>query len=179
MSARQSELLAVESPEGREARLQRMSARQSERLAVESPGEREARLRRTTVRERERLAAKTPQDREARLQQMSTQQHERVTEERVQDRVSSSQLYKERSVQQKMKKLHAYFSSLDSPRCSVCSESFPGLQLRSLSTECVRCSRDKHIPKVYSSANNMDPGPLPPQLQVNYHLCIECRVTCN
>ena len=31
---------------------------------------------------------------------------------------------------------------------------------------CVRCCRDKHIPKMYSSANNMDPGPLPPQLQV-------------
>ena len=31
---------------------------------------------------------------------------------------------------------------------------------------CVRCCRDKHVPKMCSSANNMDPGPLPPQLQV-------------
>ena len=33
-------------------------------------------------------------------------------------------------------------------------------------TECSRCGRDKRIPKLYSPANNMDPGPVPPQLQV-------------
>ena len=35
-----------------------------------------------------------------------------------------------------------------------------------LTTECVLCTRDKHIPNMYSSANNMDPGPIPLQLQV-------------
>ena len=34
------------------------------------------------------------------------------------------------------------------------------------STECARCGRDKRIPKLYSAANNMIPGPVPPQLQV-------------
>ena len=34
--------------------------------------------------------------------------------------------------------------------------------------ECVRCSRDKHIPKMYSAANNMNPGSLPPELMVVY-----------
>ena len=28
-------------------------------------------------------------------------------------------------------------------------------------TECVRCRQDKHIPKVYSSSNNMDSQPYP------------------
>ena len=36
---------------------------------------------------------------------------------------------------------------------------------------CVLCCRDKHIPKMCSSANNMDPGPLPPQLQVGTYTC--------
>ena len=33
-------------------------------------------------------------------------------------------------------------------------------------TECVRFIRDKCIPKLYSSMNNMDPGPVPPELHV-------------
>ena len=36
-----------------------------------------------------------------------------------------------------------------------------------IETECVRCSRDKHIPKMYSIANNMNPGDVPPELTVN------------
>ena len=38
------------------------------------------------------------------------------------------------------------------------------------STECRRCNQDRHIPKLYSTANNMNPGIAPPQLQVNIHL---------
>ena len=38
-----------------------------------------------------------------------------------------------------------------------------------------RCANDKHIPKLYSSGNNMNPGIVPPQLQValmNYYCFI-------
>ena len=35
------------------------------------------------------------------------------------------------------------------------------------SNECLYCSHDKHIPKSYSFANNMNLGPIPPQLQVS------------
>ena len=65
-----------------------------------------------------------------------------------------------------MRRFHAHMASLNSLQCATCSERFPGLRLCSLSTECVRCSHDKHSPKVYSATNNMDPGPIPPQLQV-------------
>ena len=71
------------------------------------------------------------------------------------------------SIQAKMHKLHANMATLDTPVCTTCSERFPGLQLYSKSTECLRCSRDQHTPKVYSSANNMNPDPIPPQLQVS------------
>ena len=65
-----------------------------------------------------------------------------------------------------MSKFHADMASIEVFRCMTCSEAFPGLRLHS--RECQRCSRDKHIPKLYSSANNMDPGPVPPQLQVSF-----------
>ena len=35
--------------------------------------------------------------------------------------------------------------------------------------ECVRCSRDKHIPNMYSCANNMNPGSVSPELMVCGH----------
>ena len=50
----------------------------------------------------------------------------------------------------------------------------PGLTVAIVSphcTECVRCRRDKHIPKVYSTANNMNPGPVPPELVVCDSCC--------
>ena len=71
-----------------------------------------------------------------------------------------------RSVRTKMLKFHVHMASLNSPQCATCSERFPCLRLCSISTECVRCSHDKHSPKVYSAANSMDPGPIPPQLQI-------------
>ena len=46
-------------------------------------------------------------------------------------------------------------------------EQFPGLQLRCNATECVRCSRDKNSPKLYSPGNNMNPGSQPLELQVS------------
>ena len=181
MSERQSERLAVESTEKREVRLQRMSECQSECLALESAKERlqqrrdrlnaetsherEARLQQIQ-REREarlqqmrdRLATKTPRERETRLQRMSAWQHERLTEESVQDRVSSSQLYKQRSVQQKMRRFHAYFHSLDSPTCSTCatcSESWTSAS-QLVNRVCALFLRQTHT-KLYSSTNNMDP----------------------
>ena len=61
---------------------------------------------------------------------------------------------------------------------SVCLETFPGLNMKSVATdadrECVRCYRDSHIPKLYSSANNMHPGLVPPELQVSVLLFYTC-----
>ena len=39
------------------------------------------------------------------------------------------------------------------------------LKLTSGDSVCSRCSRDKQEPKLYSAANNMDPGSVPPALQ--------------
>ena len=53
---------------------------------------------------------------------------------------------------------------------------FPGLQLRSPSTECARCYQDKHTPKVYSSGNNIDPGLIPPDLEVCHFMKMMYRM---
>ena len=48
------------------------------------------------------------------------------------------------------------------------------MSVRSVSTsstqsECLRCTRDKHSPKLYFSVNNMNPGVVPPQLMVRFY----------
>ena len=60
-------------------------------------------------------------------------------------------------------------ASLQMSMCITCRERFPGLtlQMTPSGTECLRCVRDKHSPKTYSSLNNMDPGPLPHELSVS------------
>ena len=67
----------------------------------------------------------------------------------------------------RVSKFHEHMSSLSVSKCTVCVEQFPGLQLRSNAMECVRCSRDKNSPKLYSPGNNMDPCSQPLELQVS------------
>ena len=50
--------------------------------------------------------------------------------------------------------------------CTICKERFPGLKLSSDLSKCTRCANDSHQTKLYSSSNNMDPGPVPQELQV-------------
>ena len=46
-------------------------------------------------------------------------------------------------------------------KCCICTKRFPntgtGIQVNSVSS-CICCATDKHIPKLYSTSNNMDPG---------------------
>ena len=178
------ERLATETVEEREVRLQQLRSSQAERLSTETVEEREGRLQQM----RDGLLAESVQEREVRLQQMSSSQRERLASENAEEREVRLQhdreshreqrvqrtlgqlhfpLIQQRAVQVKMQKFHAHMAALEVSRCSMCSEAFPGLHLHSGSTECVRCSRDRHTPKVYSTGNNMHPSAIPTQLQVN------------
>ena len=95
----------------------------------------------------ERLAVETPEARETRLQRYSVRYREQSAQPQL-------PLFQQCSIKAKMRKFHANMATLDTPVCTTCSESFPGLQLHSKSTECLRCSRDKRIPKLYSSSTN-------------------------
>ena len=130
-----------------------------ESLAAKTPEERETRLQQMSTYQRERLAVETPEERETRLQRYRARYREQSAQPQL-------PLFQQSSVRAKMGKFHASMATLDTPVCTTCSERFPGLQLYSNSAECLHCSRDKHIPKVYSSAN-MNPGPIPPQMQVS------------
>ena len=74
--------------------------------------------------------------------------------------------FHQHAVHSKLTKFHSALASLQFHTCSTCAERFPNLNVVLASdgtTECRRCNQDKHIPKVYSSANNMNSGPLPQQ----------------
>ena len=66
----------------------------------------------------------------------------------------------------KIREFHAELASLDTVRCSICLEKFPSISLNDTST-CRRCHNDSHVPKLFSAANNMDPGSVPPELIVS------------
>ena len=93
--------------------------------------------------QRERLVAESAEEREVRLQHNQESHRER----RVQGTLGQLHLplIQQHAVQAKMRKFHAHMAALEVSRCSTCSEAFPGLHLHLGSTECVRCSQDKHI----------------------------------
>ena len=66
-------------------------------------------------------------------------------------------------MKEKLAQFHAVINSYEVGHCIICNEAFPGLIISASS--CTRCSRDNKEPKLYSAANNMDPGPVPPVLQ--------------
>ena len=146
--------------EHREPRECHREARSDERLE-----HREARLQRDRESHREAQSDERLEHREARLQCDRESHRESYREQRMQ----GVPLFQQHSVQTKMLKFHAHFATMELLRCSTCStcsEAFPGLHLHPGSSECVRCGRDKRTPKLYSTGNNMDPGPIPTQLQV-------------
>ena len=181
MRAIQQRRLATETPEERDARLEGMRCYiQQRRLATETPEERDARLEGIRAIQQRRLATETPEERDARLEGMRAIQQRRLATETPKERATRLEhlqqnrngrqkthlpLLEQSCVRDKMLKFHQEISMIQISACSTCMEKFPGMKLTSQS-ECLRCSRDKLSPKLYSTANNMTPGPVPPELQV-------------
>ena len=136
-----------------------MRAHRRDQLNNESDEARSARLEQMSARQHERLSAELPEDREVRLEYLR-----RNRESGYEPQLA---LLEQDSVQQRMRKFHEEMSSIGTPTCSTCMEGFPGTKMASHSTECQRCSRDRSTPKLYSSANNADPGAIPQELQVS------------
>ena len=152
---------ALESPEDREARLHQLRASQQQRLAAETPQEREVRLHQLRASQQQCLAVETPEETEAR--RLHDREHHVLS--------SHEPLLHLLAVSTKMSKFHAGTAALQVSTCVTCMETFPGVTVRitPAGTECVRCNRDKHCPKVYSCDNNMHPGPVPQELLVRYN----------
>ena len=94
-----------------------------------------------------------------------------MRQSRISHQETQLPLIEHHSVQEKMIKFHQEIHSLQAVTCSTCMETFPGMKLNSVS-ECLRCSRDKLNPKLYSAANDMIPGPVPQELQVSTYLML-------
>ena len=159
----QAQRLSVETPDGRLVRLQILSTNQAQRLSNETSTARDARQEQERIRANQRRYVETHEQRGARLQGMrafSNQQSHSSTPQQL-------PLFEQPSVRDKMLKFHSEIATIDSPKCSVCLEKFPGMKLHSSSTQCMHCHRDKHISQVYSAGNNMDPGPVPSELKVS------------
>lgn len=142
-----------------------------------------------------RLTSETEEERTARMQQLHSNRHKRLHSESAEERENRLQqdrarhvkhprnsqipLLDQTDVKRKMSKFHSDLLSLQVAQCDTCSETSPGLDINPVSsntshTECKCCNQDKHIPKLYSAANNMDPGLVPPELQVCTTYCIYC-----
>ena len=151
--------------------LARRADARSDREATE---QHEQRLARRREKDRAKRQSERAEDREERLLRRREQagakaQTQQAKSSRLthssQSGASESQLH-----EHKLLNFHSRLASLQSATCSSCLECWPNLNMASHSTECSRCSKDKNIPKLYSSANNMDPGPIPTQLQVCHNL---------
>ena len=66
----------------------------------------------------------------------------------------------------KIKGFYDDLASLQQLKCLLCNERFPSICLNEANC-CTRCHNDTHVPKLFSAANNMDPGSVPPQLTVS------------
>ena len=156
-----------ETPEARQARLDTLRAAHQLRREGETPEARQAHLEATRAAQQLRIDRETPEARQARLQQ----DRERHRQQREVN--PDVPLFEQPAVSSKMKNFHTKLVSLEFYKCSSCLEHFPDLAMSTNynRTECARCGRDKHILKLYSAANNMSPGPVPPQLQVRTCMC--------
>lgn len=67
----------------------------------------------------------------------------------------------------RMQQFHSTMSALQNVLCQICLERFLSSST-TVPTICNRCRADSELPKLYSVDNNMDPGPLPPELCVSY-----------
>ena len=163
---RNRERRAAEQPEARQARLGTDRQRTRERRSAEQPEARQARLERLRERNREQRAAEQAEARQARLaRNREASRRRRQAERQSEPQRTSMPALEDEWVQGKLAAFHAKMSSLSFTHCSCCNESFPSIKLTSGDSVCSRCSRDKQEPKLYSAANNMDPGSVPLALQ--------------
>ena len=105
------------------------------------------------------------QNREANRQRREANRQRRQAGRHCEPERTSMPVVQDEWVQGKLGTFHAKMSSLSLCHCSCCNESFPGIKLTSGGSVCSRCSRDKQEPKLYSAANNIHPGSVPPALQ--------------
>jgi len=134
---------------------------QQHRIDNETPAERQARLEAIRLAPQQRRQNETPDERQARLKAI------RLTQQERRDISIATPLFQQNAVESRMLIFHSKLVSLEFRECNTCSVRFPNLTMSRNNTECSCCHQDRRIPKLYSTANNMNPGPVPQQLLVS------------
>ena len=170
-----------ETPEQRASQLDKQSADAKRRRLEEATDKREARLENKSSYEKQVRAKETLEKRKARLEGKSSndRQHRKIEiPEKRTMRLEKKKGYNDARRRQRIglvpaailtdeaiKKFHYDLSSLEASKCNTCHESLPSLTDVN-DHQCQRCGKDS-FPQLYSADNNMDPGCVPSQLQVN------------
>ena len=146
-----------ETGEEREDRL----ASRRQRRREETEEEREDRL----ASRRQRRREETEEKREDRLASRRQRRREE-TEEKREDRLASRRQLRS-NLESSLSKFQDKQEQWQHAKCSVCAEQWP---VRKSNTDldsyiCLRCSRDKRSPKMFSAHNDMDPGSVPSCLE--------------
>ncbi len=158
--ASQRQLRQEETPDQRDQRL----ASQRQLRQEETPDQRDQRLAsRRQIRQEE-----TPDQRDQRLasQRQTRQEETREGYLHQGNWQSSGPLEDQKWAQQSMAKFHRKQEQWQHRQCTICNEQWPvRTRLNIQPYICLRCQRDKTVPKVYSADNDMDPGKLPACLE--------------
>ena len=70
-------------------------------------------------------------------------------------------------ITQRIGEFHRGLATLENILYNVCLENFPSINIDTTGI-CIHCRNDTDVPGLYSPANNMDPGRVPPELCVNH-----------
>ena len=144
--------------EVKQARLDALRLAQQHRIDNETPAERQVRLEAIRLAQQQRRQNETPDERQARLEAV------RLTQQERRDVSIATSLFQQNAVESRMLNFYSKLVSLEFRECNTCSERFSNLTMSSNNTECSHCHQDRRIPNLYSTANNMNPGPVPQQL---------------
>ena len=150
----------------REERLRRRREQARLRRAAETPEQREARLARRRQYDRARRAALTREQREA-MNQVRRTAHQINNPPQVARNDFRNCTIDDERITDKIKEFHRKLFAIEAVLCCVCLERFPTIETDDGGV-CTRCRADSKTPKIYSAGNNMDPGPVPPELSVSF-----------
>lgn len=111
----------------------------------------------------------TTEEREVVLQGRRERRQATISSERADQDTGINLSVDDHTVVQRMRQFHGRLATLERQSCSICLEHFTFKTMNEAGA-CNRCHTDRIVPKLYSAANNMDPGPVTAELTVSLNV---------
>ena len=164
---RDKQTKACETEQERKLRLARIREHNKQCRAIETDDERKLRLAKMAKHAKSRRAEETDEERKLRLEKRrKAEPVGKIEYLNNFDTLKNGQLHEQSWAKSNIKDFHKsmQFSVL---QCTICKEAWPIKSTRrSLSNyTCLRCTRDKNVPKKFSCDNFMIPRSVPAELQ--------------